>query len=78
MIEENEGDLDGFDRRMIEELSSNGRMPVTALAERVGLTKTPCQKRLKRLIDSGVIAGSERWSIRAASGGSMSPLSRSS
>ncbi|MFM6931681.1 MAG: Lrp/AsnC family transcriptional regulator [Novosphingobium sp.] len=49
--------LDQFDRRIIDILSRDGRMPVTELAERVGLSKTPCQTRLKRLLDDGVIKG---------------------
>lgn len=49
--------LDQFDRKIIELLSRDGRMPVTELAEQVGLSKTPCQVRLKRLIDEGVIKG---------------------
>lgn len=49
--------LDQFDRKIIELLSRDGRMPVTELAEQVGLSKTPCQVRLKRLIDDGVIKG---------------------
>ena len=53
----NEAELDHFDRRIVEELSRDGRMPVTTLAARVGLTKTPCQARLKRLRDEGVIRG---------------------
>lgn len=57
MQEASEADLDRFDRRIVEELSRDGRMPVTTLAGRVGLTKTPCQTRLKRLVDSGVIRG---------------------
>jgi len=50
-------DLDDFDRKIIAALRRDGRMPVTALAEQVGLSKTPCQVRLKRLVDSGVIRG---------------------
>ena len=57
MREAPEADLDRFDRRIIEVLSLDGRIPVTALAGRVGLTKTPCQVRLKRLVESGVIRG---------------------
>lgn len=49
--------LDPFDRKIIDLLSRDGRMPVTELAERVGLSKTPCQVRLKRLVDDGVIKG---------------------
>lgn len=49
--------LDQFDRKIIDLLSRDGRMPVTELAEHVGLSKTPCQVRLKRLMDDGVIKG---------------------
>jgi len=52
-----EVDLDGFDRKIIAALVDDGRMTVTELARRVGLSKTPCQVRLKRLIDFGVIRG---------------------
>jgi len=49
--------IDKIDRKMIEVLRSDGRITVTELASRVGLSKTPCQIRLKRLIDDGVIRG---------------------
>lgn len=42
---------------MLEELRIDGRITVTELAARVGLSKTPCQIRLKRLVDNGVIRG---------------------
>ncbi len=50
-------DLDEFDRRIIAALVEDGRMTVTDLAEAVGLSKTPCQVRLKRLQQAGVIRG---------------------
>ncbi len=50
-------ELDSYDRKIIEALSSDGRMPVTAVAERVGLSKTPCQTRIKRLQNDGFIKG---------------------
>lgn len=50
-------DLDAFDRRIIAVLSTEGRLPVTELARRVGLSKSPVQARLRRLEDSGVIRG---------------------
>ncbi|WP_375288840.1 Lrp/AsnC family transcriptional regulator [Sphingomonas sp.] len=50
-------ELDEFDRKIIAVLQENGRLTVTELATRVGLSKTPCQVRLRRLIDSGVIRG---------------------
>jgi Lrp/AsnC family leucine-responsive transcriptional regulator len=43
--------------RIIEALMEDGRLPVTELAVRVGLSKTPCQVRLKRLIAEGYILG---------------------
>jgi len=51
------GEIDAFDRKMIDALREDGRMSVTALARRVGLSKTPCQVRLRRLIDAGYILG---------------------
>lgn len=51
------GELDSFDRKIIEALVQDGRMTITDLAVRVGLSKTPCQVRLKRLLDTKVISG---------------------
>lgn len=51
------GDLDEFDRKIIAVLQRDGRISVTDLAPLVGLSKTPCQNRLKRLLESGVILG---------------------
>lgn len=52
-----EVDLDSFDRKIIAALRDDGRMTVTDLAREVSLSKTPCQVRLRRLIESGVIRG---------------------
>lgn len=49
--------IDQIDRRIIEELRGDGRLSVTELARRVGLSKTPCQIRLKRLVEGGYIRG---------------------
>lgn len=50
-------ELDLFDRKIIDALLEDGRMAVTDLAERIGLSRTPCQVRLRRLLDQGVITG---------------------
>ena len=50
-------DLDEFDLKIIAILGRDGRMTYTELAQRVGLSKTPCQQRVKRLVDSGLITG---------------------
>lgn len=49
--------IDRTDRRILRELMRDGRMTVTELAERVGLSKSPCQVRLQRLIANGTIHG---------------------
>ena len=50
-------DMDEFDRKIIAVLMEDGRMTVTDLAVRVGLSKTPCQVRLRKLLNTGVIRG---------------------
>jgi len=50
-------EIDQFDQRILEALVADGRMSVTDLAKRVGLSNTPCQVRLKRLIEDGYILG---------------------
>jgi len=52
-----EVELDAFDHKILAILAVNGRITVTDLAREVGLSKTPCQVRLRRLIETGVIAG---------------------
>lgn len=49
--------LDGFDRRILEVLQREGRLPNSDLAERVGLSATPCLRRVRTLERSGVITG---------------------
>ncbi len=48
-------DLDDIDRRIVAALQVEGRLPMVELAERVGLSPTPCQRRVKRLEEEGVI-----------------------
>ncbi|CAD7023543.1 ArsR family transcriptional regulator [Pseudorhizobium halotolerans] len=48
---------DAFDRKILEIVSEDGRIAVTELANRIGLSKTPCAARLKRLIEEGYILG---------------------
>ena len=52
-----DSEIDLFDRKIIDALREDGRMTVTDLAARVGLSKSPCQVRLRRLIDRGYILG---------------------
>lgn len=49
--------LDRMDARIIAELQKDGRLSVVELGERIGLTGTPCARRVKQLEHSGVIVG---------------------
>lgn len=49
--------LDAIDRRLLAILQENGRLTATELAERVGLTTSPCLRRLRLLEESGIIRG---------------------
>lgn len=50
-------ELDEFDRKILSILRQDGRITYTDLAQKVGLSKTPCQQRVKRLIENRVIVG---------------------
>ena len=50
-------EMDEFDRKILAILGRDGRITFTELALQVGLSKTPCQQRVKRLVDSGLIVG---------------------
>ncbi|MEM7685626.1 MAG: Lrp/AsnC family transcriptional regulator [Pseudomonadota bacterium] len=49
--------MDDFDRKILTILRVDGRISVTDLARRVGLSKTPCQNRIRRLQSDGVVVG---------------------
>ena len=49
--------LDPIDRCILHELQQEGRLPVTELAQRVGLSPTPCARRIARMEAAGVITG---------------------
>ncbi len=50
-------ELDSFDLKILDTLSKDGRVTTTALAEQVGLSKTPCHARVRRLETEGYILG---------------------
>ena len=47
--------LDDIDRRILRALQSNGRISNIELARKVGLSPSPCLRRVKLLEDAGVI-----------------------
>jgi Lrp/AsnC family leucine-responsive transcriptional regulator len=46
---------DAFDRRILAELQNDGRMTNQELSEKIGLSPSPCLRRLKQLEADGVI-----------------------
>ena len=48
-------DLDQIDLRILKSLQRNARLPYVELVGEVGLSKTPCLNRVKRLEQNGVI-----------------------
>jgi len=50
-------DLDRIDRRILRTLQQQGRITNAELAERVGLSATPCSERVRRLERDGYITG---------------------
>lgn len=49
--------MDNMDRNILAELQMDGRLSLTDLAERVGLSLSPCHRRLRALEQSGAISG---------------------
>ena len=49
--------LDRIDQAILDIMSTDGRITITDLAKRVGLSKTPCQARLRRLERDRYILG---------------------
>jgi len=49
--------LDRIDRNILKLMQENGRITNLELADQVGLSPTPCSRRVKRLEDSGLIKG---------------------
>ena len=49
--------LDKVNRRILDALVSNARQPITELARKVGLSKTPVALRMRQMEEAGLITG---------------------
>ncbi|HRD91013.1 MAG: Lrp/AsnC family transcriptional regulator [Candidatus Accumulibacter sp.] len=49
--------LDRFDRRILQVLQEDGRISNQDLAERIGLSPSPCLRRVRALEEAGLIIG---------------------
>jgi Lrp/AsnC family transcriptional regulator len=47
--------IDRTDRRILQYLQQNADMPITELADRIGLSKNPCWRRVQKLQQAGII-----------------------
>ncbi|CAB3725636.1 Leucine-responsive regulatory protein [Achromobacter deleyi] len=52
-------ELDAYDRRILEALQKNGRLTNVELAEQIGLSPSPCLRRVRLMEEAGVIQGYE-------------------
>lgn len=68
----NKFELDRIDHAIIRELQADGRLSNQTLSERVGLSPSPCSRRLKLLEENGVIKGYTALIDEAALGVAMS------
>lgn len=48
--------LSNSDRKILRVLQADGRLPNVALAEQIGMSPSPCLRRLKQLEESGIIS----------------------
>lgn len=60
--------LSPSDRRILRTIQGDGRIPNSALAEKVGLAASPCLRRLKALEEDGIIEGYQALVNRKALG----------
>ena len=49
--------LDEFDRQILRQVQADASISTQGLAERVGLSASPCWRRLKRMQEAGLITG---------------------
>ncbi|MBY6059044.1 Lrp/AsnC family transcriptional regulator [Leisingera daeponensis] len=52
-----EGSFDQFDRKILLALAEDGRISNSQLAQKIGLSPSPCWQRVRRLEKEGVISG---------------------
>ena len=50
-------ELDRYDLQILRQLQDNGRLSNQELADRIGLSPSPCLRRVRALEDAGIIAG---------------------
>ncbi|MEM6625234.1 MAG: Lrp/AsnC family transcriptional regulator [Pseudomonadota bacterium] len=62
---------DEIDIRIMRALAEDGRMSISDLADKIGLSQTPTAKRVRRLEESGLITGYQAQLSEALLGGAL-------
>lgn len=57
MVETAAMELSAIDRKILRALQEDGRMTIQAIADRVGLSASPCLRRIRQMERAGIIAG---------------------
>lgn len=57
-------ELDLIDRKIVAALMQDATLPIAQIADRVGLSQTPCWKRIQKLESAGVLMRRVAWPIR--------------
>ncbi|MGE8602758.1 Lrp/AsnC family transcriptional regulator [Bordetella trematum] len=66
--------MDDIDKKILAELQKDGRLSLTDLAERIGLSLSPCHRRVRALEEAGVIADYRAFLNPAAVGLNFSAI----
>lgn len=66
--------MDEIDRAILRQLQHEGRLPNNELADRVGLSPSPCLRRVRNLEAAGVIGGYAALLDRVAIGCGYEPI----
>ena len=53
----NKAEMDRFDRQILQVLQEDGRISNQDLADRIGLSPSPCLRRVRALEDAGIVTG---------------------
>ena len=53
----NKIDMDRFDRQILQVLQEDGRISNQDLADRIGLSPSPCLRRVRALEEAGIVTG---------------------
>ena len=47
--------MDAIDRKILDQIQTDATRPIAEIAERVGLSSTPCWRRIQKLEEAGVV-----------------------